>query len=315
MTLTAVFAGLALIAPAQGAVTLKPIKTVMGVRPLAMAAAPTGTRFAASLENNTIRVYDVVNMKVVRVLIGHPVPAYAVAWHPNGQMIASGDESARIFLWDIKTGAKVKEMRTHIRGIQNLSFDASGNFLLSTGKDDVVKIYDTRTGKEIRTIKGNGANFYSATYTPGGGFAVATLGDGIRAYAGTKVAKKYTAHSDKAVWDFDFHTPTNRLISAGRDGTAAVFDLKGAKRLNSLKGHEDWVVHVRITPNGRYAVTGSTDRTVRLWDLKTYKPAGVVENMTTVGSPIAITANGQYVAAVNMNDWLQVFELVPRQGK
>lgn len=315
MPITTVAAALTLALAGQGGIKLEPVKTVVGVRPLALAAGPYGSRFAASLENSTIRVYEVINMKVVKVLIGHPVPAYALAWHPKGQILASGDESARIFLWDLKKGTKIREMRTHIRGIQNLCFDASGKFLLSTGKDDVVKIYDVATGKEVRTIKGNGANFYGATYTPGGGFSVATLGDGIRGYAGTKVTKKYVAHNDKAIWDFDFNAKTNRLVSAGRDGTAAVFDLKGAKRLQYLRGHEDWVVHVALTPNGRYAFTGSTDRTVRVWDMKTYKQTAILENMTTVGSPLAVTANGQYVAAVTLDDWLQVFEIVPAQGK
>jgi WD40 repeat protein len=303
---------LALAAP-DASISVKSLKTVLGVRPIALAAGPFGARFAASLENNTIRVYDVINLKVVRVLTGHPQPAYAVAWHPKGQILATGDESARIFLWDIKTGAKIREMRTHIRGIQALSFDASGTRLLSTGKDDVVKVYDVKTGKELRSIPGNGANFYSGTYLPGGSFAVGTLGDGVRVYSGSGVAKKYSGHEDRAVWDFDFHAPSNRLITAGRDSTAIVWDLKGAKKLQTLRGHGDWVNHVRLTPNGRFGFTASTDRTVKIWDMKALRSIGTLENMSSVGSPICVTADGNYLIGVNLDDWLQVFTISPRQ--
>ncbi len=312
MLLNSLLAGFVLAQPAP-AVT--PLKTVLGVRPIALAAAPTGTRFAASLENNTIRIYDVINMAVVKVLIGHPQPAYAVAWHPKGTMIASGDESARIFLWDIKTGKKLKEMRTHTRGLQALSFDATGTRLLSTGKDDFVKVYDVKTGKEVRSIPGKGANFYSATFMPGGSFAVATLGDGIRVYGPSGVVRKYQGHSDGAVWDFDFNAGSNRLISGGRDATSICYDLKKAQKLQTFRGHGDWVNHVRITPNGRFAFSASTDRTVKIWNLKTNASAGKLENMASVGSPLCVTANGQFLVGVNLDDWLQVFTINPPQGK
>lgn len=299
----------------EPALSVKSLKTVYGVRPIALAAGPSGTRFAASLENNTIRIYDVINMAVVKVLIGHPQPAYAVAWNPKGTMIASGDESARIFLWDTKTGKKVREMRTHTRGIQSLCFDATGTRLLSTGKDDFVKMYDIKTGKELRSIPGKGANFYSATFMSGGSFAVATLGDGVRVYGNSGVARKFTGHSDGAVWDFDFNPKSNRLFSGGRDANAISYDLKKAQKIQTLRGHEDWVNHVRITPNGRYGFSASTDRTVRIWDLKTNTSAGKLENMSSVGSPICITANGQYLVGVNLDDWLQVFTISPAQGK
>jgi WD40 repeat protein len=314
MTMLSLLTGIAVAATAQAPLAVKPIKTVQGVRPIALVAGPTGTKFAASLENSTIRVYDVVNLKVLRVLSGHPQPAYAIAFHPKGQILASGDESARIYLWDLKTGKKIREMRTHIRGIQNLSFDSTGTRLVSTGKDDVVKIYDTKTGKELRSIPGNGANFYSATYLPGGAFAVGTLSDGVRVYGAQGVARKYGGHADGAVWDFDFNVKTNRMVTGGRDSNAIAHDYKGAKKIQTFRGHGDWVNSVALTPNGRFAFTASTDRTIRYWDMKSNRLVGMIENMTSVGSPMAITANGQYLVGVNLDDWMQIFELKPVQA-
>jgi len=279
-----------------------------------LAGGPFGTRFATSLENNTIRIYDVIDLKVVQVLIGHPQPAYAVAWHPNGQILASGDESARIFIWDLKTGKNIKQFRTHIRGIQALSFDSTGTKLLSTGKDDFVKVYDLKTGKELRSIPGKGANFYSGAFMAGGSFGVGTLNDGVRIYGPAGFAKKYFGHEDKAVWDFDYSPTSNRLVTAGRDATAIIWDMKVTQKIQTLRGHTDWVNHVRLTPNGKYAFTASTDRTIKIWDMKTMRVVSTLENMSSVGSPLAVTADGSYLIGVNLDDWLQVYTITPAQG-
>ncbi|CAD6492343.1 MAG: WD domain, G-beta repeat [Candidatus Argoarchaeum ethanivorans] len=37
--------------------------------------------------------------------------------------------------------------------------------------------------------------------------------------------------------------------------------------IRTLKGHTDWVNAVAVTPDGRYAISGSWDRTLKVWDI------------------------------------------------
>jgi len=43
-----------------------------------------------------------------------------------------------------------------------------------------------------------------------------------------------------------------------------------SKKITSkiLKGHNDWVYSVAISKDGRYALSGSADKTLRYWDLR-----------------------------------------------
>jgi WD40 repeat protein len=51
-----------------------------------------------------------------------------------------------------------------------------------------------------------------------------------------------------------------------------VWDFEAGKQLCTLIGHRDGVASVAVSPDGRRAVSGSDDRTLKVWDLG----AGVV---------------------------------------
>lgn len=311
MTLTTLAAAIVVSLPGP-TLSVTPLKTVQGVRIIALASANVGARFVASLENKAIRLYEASDRSTVKEFVGHPQPAYALACSPDGKRIASGDESGRILVWQVASGGKVLEIRPHIRGVQALTFNAKGNQLLSTGKDDTVKLIDVATGKVLKTWNGNGANYYGAKFLPSGsGIGVGTLGQGVVLMSGGG-SMNLMGHQDLSVFDVDFSG--SRAISAGRDATAIVWDTKAAKKIQTLRGHSDWVVHTEFTPNGKFAVTSSSDGTVKVWDMKTFQCAATIPDESSVGAPICVTPDGRYLLTASSEDFLQVSFLSPPQG-
>ena len=57
-----------------------------------------------------------------------------------------------------------------------------------------------------------------------------------------------------------------RMLSGG-----AILDVKTGKRLVTFKGHEDRIVRSHLSIDGKFVVTGSTDKTVRVWDAQNGK--------------------------------------------
>jgi WD40 repeat protein len=194
-----------------------------------------------------------------------------------------------------------------------VSFNPTGTAILSTGKDDWLKITDIKSGKVLKSLAGAGQNFYSGKYLPSGeGFIVGTLGKGAQIRLGAKFIVMM-GHSDYSVFDVDYHGPSGRVLTAGRDGNAIVWNGKDGKRIQTLKGHGDWVVHASFLPSGKFGATASSDRTVRVWDMKTFLPVATLEGQTAVGSPICATADGKFLVTVNLDDFMQVYALKPAQ--
>ncbi|MEH2097426.1 hypothetical protein [Nostoc sp.] len=79
--------------------------------------------------------------------------------------------------------------------------------------------------------------------------------------------------------------------------------------LSTLTGHKDWVKAVAITPDGKIAVSGSHDCTLKVWDLYSG-----IEILTLRGhrawiQGVAITSDGKIAVSASIDGTLKVWDL------
>ncbi len=292
-------------------------RALVGLHATAFASAPTGNRIACTMEDNSLRIIDAATRQTVKNLQGHKRQPLAVAWSPDGRWIATGDDSARIYLWDTKTWTKVKEIVAHTRPIQALDFNSKSTELISTGQDDIVKIWQLNDmKKEHMSLQGGGANLYGARFMgKTNAFAMGTLQQGARIYTEQKTMKGwYSGHGSQGVMAVEFNPLATRAVTSGRDNNAGLFDTKNQQRLGYFKGHEDWVMNAIFSPNGKYVVTSSTDRSVRVWNPNNFAQVLKLDDQKGVGSPLAFTADGKYLVTVDLSDNLVIHTMNPPQG-
>lgn len=322
--LTTLIATTALLGPVSSTAGVKPLivsplRTAFGLKGIAYAAAPRGSKFAASLENSTIREIDANTGKDVKSYKGLFQPAYAVSYSPDGKWLASGDESGRVWLWDTATAKRIKEFPRsggHIRGVQAVSFNPKGTLIASTGKDDVIIVWDIATGKQSTKILGAGVNLYSGTFLSDTLLASGSLGKGLTFYEtkSWQPVKSIDGHSRQGALDLAFSSISGRLLTAGKDGSAVLYSVKNKSALSTMKGHEDWVLRCAFSPNGKLAATSSSDRTVRIWSTDSFKQVAVLNTQSSVGAPLCFTADGRYLITAGASDDVQVNVISPPQG-
>ena len=120
-------------------------------------------------------------------------------------------------------------------------------------------------------------------------------------------------HGGQGALEADLNPAQTLIVSGGKDGGATLWNAQSKQKINSFRGHTDWVVHVGFTPNGKYVLTSSVDGTVRLWDPSTFRQVATVKDQTAVGAPICCTPDGKYLITVSVNDFMQVNTLTPAQ--
>lgn len=70
------------------------------------------------------------------------------------------------------------------------------------------------------------------------------------------------------------------LFSGSDDGHIHTYDSEGKNLIGAMSGHASWVLSVDASPDGAAVATGSSDRTVRLWDLKMRAAVQTMTNHT-----------------------------------
>ncbi len=200
-----------------------------------------------------------------------------------------------VHLWDAATGRLLRVLRGHTGPVHSVALSADGCHALSGSAFFVIrndgerlftcgqlKLWDTATGRCLPA-------FESET---GAVTALALSADGRYALTG----------GGQSVIQRD----NGRFVQSG---LLHLWELFTGGRLRTFVGHQGAVTSVCLSFDGRFALSGSTDATVRLWDvaggpcLRTF--AGHADAVTSV----AFSADGRYALSASADRTLKVWIL------
>ncbi len=113
----------------------------------------------------------------------------------------------------------------------------------------------------------------------------------------------------RTVWSLSFSLEGKMLASGSFDSTIRLWQdeagniAEGAKNLSpirntlSLIGHGDWVWGIAYSPDGKILASGSSDRTVKLWDIKTGNCLKTLPGHTDTVHTVAFSPDGKTLAS------------------
>ena len=120
------------------------------------------------------------------------------------------------------------------------------------------------------------------------------------------------------LWTFPTSKDTVCSVALGNDGKhlcvtegneVVVVDFIAGRVLRRLKGHSDAVRSVAISADSKYVVTGSNDKTARIWDLKDGKERSVLKGHSKGVTAVAISSDSQYVVTASEDKTARVWNL------
>ncbi len=78
---------------------------------------------------------------------------------------------------------------------------------------------------------------------------------------------------------------------------------------HSLRGHTDWIYSIAITPDGQTLVSGSFDKTIKLWELSSGSLIHTLSNHSKGVCCVAISPDGQIAASGSWDETIKLWRL------
>ena len=236
-------------------------------------------RYAIGVRGRLLRIWDGQTGAEMHNLNGHTDKIASVTITPDGSKAISGSADKTLRVWDIESGTDVRTLVGHAGEIRCIAITPDGNRIVSASTDRTLKIWDLKTGTELRTLRGH----------TGSVECVAIMPDGLAAISGSS---DYTLK----IWDLD-HLPHLNLS-------------KSYSESDTLRNHTKAISFVAFAPGGHEAVSGSYDRTVRVWDPNT---GALLRTLSVPALFGAITPEGTHLVSASFAHNLSIVDL--RTGK
>ena len=229
------------------------------------AAWSADSKYIANIYNHSVKIWEVASGKEVRTLSGVSHVTFFVIWSPDGKYIASDSDDNTVKLWDAASGKETCTLLGHSSVVLSAVWSPDGKYIASGSDDNTVKLWDAANGKEVRTLSGHSNGVFFVAWSPDGKYIASCSYD--------NTAKVWDAINGKEVYHSRWTrsitwSPNGKHIATVNMGTIRVWDAisESEEELLTLSGHSHSVKSVSWSPDDKHIVSGSQDRTLKIWD-------------------------------------------------
>lgn len=175
---------------------------------------------------------------------GHFDSMNSLVYSPDGTKIVTTADDGKIKVWDIESGFCIVTFTEHTSGVTGCEFAKKGNVLFTSSLDGSIRAWDLIRYRNFRT-------FTAPTRLSFSCMAVDPSGEVVAA---------------GSLDSFDIH----------------IWSVQTGQLLDQLSGHEGPVSSLAFAPNGDSLISGSWDRTARIWS---------IFNRTQTSEPLQLQAD------------------------
>lgn len=238
--------------------------------------SPTEAKALLGLTDGSLLVWDTAGGEILHRLQAHDAPISAVATSADGRQALVGDRDGRLLLWDLNRGAELGQLVGRdgeaLPGITAAAFSRDGKNALAGMANGQVRLWDLASGAERLRIEWRDEPVLMVAFGPDDSYIFSGYADrAVRVWnveTGAATAGFSLTEHTQGVGVMAVAPDSTTLASGAWDGSVLLWGRPEVGGLIcSFVGHRAPVVSLAYSQDGRHALSGSRDGTVRLWDV------------------------------------------------
>ncbi len=216
-------------------------------------------------------------------LVGHSRSITALAYTAGGSQLVSSSGDNSCGQWDVATGRELTErVLSHPDWVSDMDVSDDGALAITSCDDGNLRLWSLADAQLARTIEPAGDVVFTAVdISPDGNHALAACAaegtvrmwnlDTGEEIVGEDSSRAWLDFKTRGgiVWSARFAPKGKRVLTIGGND-AQLWDIQSRDPLVRFSPHGA-VASADVSPDGRLLVTGSWDRSAKIWDIATGK--------------------------------------------
>jgi WD40 repeat protein/serine/threonine protein kinase/tetratricopeptide (TPR) repeat protein len=280
--------------------------------------SPDGKRLVTASDDGTAQVWDTATGETLAPALHHKDCVLRALFSPNGRRVitTSKDQTARV--WDAATGQPVTPRLRHAAAVWHAAFSADSRHVITASADCTARLWEAATG-QIVTLPLKHAEWPKGNQRTHARPPREKLFDRKRFDFGQRSPKTRWTPVARIEWPDNqadapsdwWNKPWPQRRSMRPIQLAQVPETIGeqppppiapvAPVLRRFFNPENEIHSVGFSPDGRWVVTGGSDHSARIWNVKTGK---ALYSPLKLSGPVfhaSFTANGKHILAAAGN--------------
>lgn len=273
-----------------------------------IAMHPNYSLCASGSEDTTIRLWDFESGQYERTLKGHTGPVTGVAFDPNnGNVLASCSSDMTAKLWDMSSSGQyncMKTLRGHDHSVSGVAFVLpTCDFVLTCSRDQSIKYWEVSTGYCNKTFAGHSDWVKCLSVSLDGEWVASGSSDQsiiVHKISSGSVVQTLRGHEHVVESVCFGKKPVLTMVSEAIASSAAASASGSA--LSAAEMQEDAHPY-------SYLVSGSRDKTVRLWDVLRGECLSVFTVHVNWVRAVAFHSSGKYIISCSDDRSIKVCDI------
>ncbi|KAI1864893.1 hypothetical protein JX265_004101 [Neoarthrinium moseri] len=248
---------------------------------------PESNLLVAGFSNGIFGLYEMPDFNMIHTLSISQNEIDFVTINQSGEWLAFGaSKLGQLLVWEWQSESYILKQQGHFDSINSLVYSPDGQRIITTADDGKIKVWDVESGFCIVTFTEHTSGVTACEFAKKGNVLFTSSLDGsVRAWDliryrnfRTFTAPTRLSFSCMAV------DPSGEVVAAGSLDSfdIHIWSVQTGQLLDQLSGHEGPVSALAFAPNGGLLVSGSWDRTARIWS---------IFNRTQTSEPLQLQAD------------------------
>jgi WD40 repeat protein len=172
--------------------------------------------------------------------------------------------------WDAASGLLKRTFKGHTDSVRSCRFFPDGNSVVSASWDHTLKVWDLKSGSLVRTLVGHATYVMCVDVSPDNTRILSGSHDRTWKLWNSRTGElQHTAEQTSGASYCCAFCPNESFFLVGCRANLVLHDSATYQLQRTFAGHNDTVMSCSFAPDGATILSGSNDRTMKLWSTTT----------------------------------------------